>query len=92
MVTPMPNAIDSPEEPAVWTMLFSRIVVRRIPSNRDATRDSVMASTATGIDAETVRPTLSVRYSDDAPKTIPKSEPTTTAPQVNSGMRAESGT
>ena len=29
MVTPMPKAMDSPAEPAVWTMLFSRIVASR---------------------------------------------------------------
>ena len=38
----------------------------------------MIASTATGIDAETVIPTLRNRYSDDAPKTIPSSEPRTT--------------
>ena len=31
MVTPTPKAIDSPAEPVVWTMLFSRIVARRTP-------------------------------------------------------------
>ena len=38
MVTPTPKAIDSPAEPVVWTMLFSRIVARRKPktSGKDA--------------------------------------------------------
>ena len=43
-------------------------------------------STATGIEAETVMPTFSTRYSDDAPKTMPSTAPTMTADQVNSGM------
>ena len=33
MVTPTPNAIDSPAEPVVCTMLFSRIVARRKPND-----------------------------------------------------------
>ena len=32
MVTPTPNAIDSPAEPVVCTMLFSRMVARRKPN------------------------------------------------------------
>ncbi len=60
MVTPRPNAIDSPADPAVWTMLFSRIVASRPPSF-DRRRKSVMEMTATGMDALTVRPTLSTR-------------------------------
>ena len=55
MVVATPKAIDSPAEPVVWTMLFSRIVAR--PS----TRKSVIESTAIGIDALTVMPTLSER-------------------------------
>jgi hypothetical protein len=61
MVTPTPKAIDSPAEPAVCTVLFSRIVARRLPSARLTARSTVIESTATGIDADTVRPTLSVR-------------------------------
>ena len=34
IVTPTPNAIDSPAEPAVCTMLFSRIVASRKPNFR----------------------------------------------------------
>ena len=33
IVTPTPNAIDSPAEPAVCTMLFSRIVALRTPND-----------------------------------------------------------
>ena len=51
----------------------------------------MIARTATGIDAETVIPTLRKRYSDDAPKTIPSIDPSTTAENVNSGNWALSG-
>ena len=34
IVTPTPKAIDSPAEPVVCTMLFSRIVARRKPASR----------------------------------------------------------
>ena len=60
IVTPTPKAIDSPAEPAVCTMLFSRIVASRTP-NFDSSRKSVIEMTATGIEALTVRPTLSTR-------------------------------
>ena len=45
-----PDAIDSPADPMVWTMLFSRIVE---PPRRFRTE---MASTAMGIEALTVSP------------------------------------
>jgi hypothetical protein len=83
MVTPTPNAIDSPADPAVCTMLFSRIVASRSPIF-DRMRKSVIEMTATGIDALTVRPTLSTRYSDDAPKIIPRIVPITTGRGVSS--------
>ena len=60
IVTPTPKAIDSPAEPAVCTMLFSRIVASRAP-NFENSRNSVIEMTATGIDAQTVSPTLSTR-------------------------------
>ncbi len=60
MVTPRPNASDSPADPAVWTMLFSRMVASRPPSF-ERTRKSAIEMTATGIDALTVRPTLRTR-------------------------------
>ena len=50
-----------------------------MPKALDRPRKIVIASTATGIDADTVIPTLRNRYSDEAPKTIPSSEPRTTA-------------
>ena len=58
MAAPTPKAIDSPAEPAVWTMLFSRIVAGRKPNARERPRKIVIASTATGMEAETVMPTL----------------------------------
>ena len=51
----MPAAIDSPAEPVVCTMLFSRIV------ERPSVRKKATASTAMGIEADTVRPILSAR-------------------------------
>jgi len=54
-VNTMPAAIDSPAEPVVWTMLFSRMVER--PSVRKKATDS----TAIGIEADTVSPILSAR-------------------------------
>src|SRR3954466_14896280 len=92
IAAPTPKAIDSPAEPAVWTILFSRIVARRVPNARDRPRKIVIASTATGIDAETVIPTLRNRYSDDAPKTIPSTVPSSTAETVSSGISCSSGT
>ena len=54
-VNTTPAAIDSPAEPVVCTMLFSRIV--DFPS----VRKNATASTAMGIEAETVRPILRAR-------------------------------
>ena len=60
MVTPRPKAMDSPADPAVWTILFSRIVASRPPA-LDQSRNNAREITATGIEALTVRPTLSTR-------------------------------
>ena len=60
MVTPMPKAMNSPADPAVWTMLCSRMVAGRTP-RRASSRNSVREITATGIEALTVRPTFSTR-------------------------------
>src|SRR5579871_3889179 len=92
IVTPTPNAIDSPADPVVCTMLFSRIVALRTPVIWENNRNSVIDNTATGIDADTVNPTFNTRYSDDAPKIIPNIAPITTAGQVNSGTSTSSGT
>ena len=45
-----------------------------------------------GIDALTVNPAFSARYTVDAPKMSPKSAPTITAFGVNSAMRASFAT
>ena len=60
IVTPTPNASDSPEDPAVCVMLFSRMVESRTP-NFDSPRKSAREMTATGMDALTVMPILSAR-------------------------------
>ena len=60
IVTPTPKAIDSPAEPAVWTMLFSRIVASRKPI-LESSRKIVIEITATGIEALTVKPTFRTR-------------------------------
>src|SRR6185436_20530496 len=73
-----PAAMDSPADPAVWTMLFSRMVA--LPKKRKM----VIDRTAMGIDAETVSPTLSARYTEEAAKTTPRTEPRTTARSVSS--------
>ena len=74
----MPAAIDSPAEPVVWTMLFSRIV------ERPSVRKNATESTAIGIEAETVRPILSARYTLEAAKTSPSSAPRISARTVSS--------
>ena len=48
MVTPTPKAIDSPAEPVVCTMLFSRMVAWRKPNDFEKARNSVIDSTAIG--------------------------------------------
>ncbi len=50
-----PKASDSPADPVVCTMQFSST------DERPATRNSAMESTATGMEAETVSPTLTER-------------------------------
>jgi hypothetical protein len=67
-------------------MLFSKMVVfkNRLPS--------VMAMTAMGMEAETVRPAFSARYTVAAPKIIPKSAPVITDLIVNSAILVSAGT
>jgi hypothetical protein len=78
-VNTTPEAMDSPADPVVWMMLFSRMLVfkNRLPME--------MASTAMGMEAETVSPALSARYTFAAPKMTPKMQPKMTARAVNSG-------
>ena len=61
IVTPRPKAMDSPADPAVWTMLFSRIVASRQIPNLESERKSAREMTATGMEALTVIPTLSTK-------------------------------
>src|SRR5438309_10857435 len=78
IVNTTPPATDSPADPIVCTMLFSRIVE---PPSFFSTE---IASTAIGIEALTVRPARSPRYTVEAPKSKPNSTPMTIAFAVNS--------
>ena len=60
IVTPTPKAIDSPADPAVCTILCSRMVASRSP-NREKSLNRVIEITATGMEALTVKPTFSTR-------------------------------
>src|SRR5262245_1113529 len=86
MVNTTPPATDSPAEPMVWTMLFSRIVE---PPSRFNTE---IASTAIGMDALTVSPARRPRYTVEAPKSRPNKMPRTIALNVNSGGDFVAGT
>src|SRR5689334_15143939 len=70
----------------VWTMLFSRIV------DPPSFLRTEIASTAIGIDALTVRPARSPRYTVDAPNSNPNSDPMMTAFSVNSAGDSVAGT
>ncbi len=86
MVNTTPPATDSPADPMVWTMLFSRMVD---PPSFFSTE---IASTAMGMDALTVRPARRPRYTVDAPNNSPNSAPMTTAFSVNSAGDCVAGT
>src|ERR1700722_17135176 len=73
-----PAATDSPAEPVVCTMLFSRRV------ERPKARRMLIDRTAIGMEAETVRPARNPTYTDNAPNKMPKSEPRITARRLNS--------
>src|SRR5229473_6080542 len=73
-----PAASDSPAEPVVCTILFSRMV------ERPNARRMLMESTEMGIEAETVSPARKPTYTVTAPKSSPKSAPRITARMVNS--------
>src|SRR5579862_4177620 len=75
----------SPALPVVWTMLFSRIVGRRTRNSQANPRKMVRESTATGMLALTVTPTLSTRYMLLAPNTTPRNPPIKSGITVNSG-------
>src|SRR5438067_6042175 len=86
IVKTTPPATDSPADPIVCTMLFSRIVEPPIFFSTE------IASTAIGIEALTVRPARSPRYTVDAPKSSPNSTPITIAFAVNSAGDCVAGT
>src|SRR5919201_12527 len=86
IVKTTPPATDSPAEPIVWTMLFSRIV------DPPSVLRTEIASTAIGIDALTVRPARSPRYTVDAPKIRPNTTPMRIAFIVNSAGDCAAGT
>src|SRR5579872_7343810 len=73
-----PPAMDSPAEPVVWTILFSRMLT--LPK----ARRMLIESTAMGIDAETVSPARSPTYTVTAPKKSPATIPARMARKVNS--------
>ena len=77
-----PAATDSPAEPIVCTILFSRIVA--LPNFLIIEIDK----TAIGIEALTVNPTFNPRYTVAAPKMIPNIAPSIIAFGVNSGIRS----
>jgi hypothetical protein len=81
-----PPATDSPADPIVCTMLFSRIV------DPPSFLRTEMASTAMGIEALTVSPARSPRYTVDAPKSSPNRTPMTIALAVNSAGDCAGGT
>src|SRR5262249_35586977 len=73
-----PAASDSPADPVVCTMLFSRIV------DRPKARRMLMDNTEIGIDAETVSPARNPTYTVTAPNSSPNNEPSTTTRIANS--------
>src|ERR1700733_15191158 len=81
-----PAATDSPTEPVVCTILFSRIV------DRPKARRIEIDSTEIGIDAETVSPARSPTYTETAPNSAPKIAPRITARQLNSLRVLDSST
>jgi hypothetical protein len=73
-----PAASDSPEDPMVCTMLFSRTVpFLRTPLSM------AIDMTAAGMDALTVVPVLRPRNAFAAPKTTPMTMPRMSARSVN---------
>src|SRR5262249_23188257 len=80
-----PAASDSPAEPAVWAMLFSRMVARRTRKARASQRKRGIDITATGIEAETGRPTLRLKQRGEKRKTNPSAVPMATGSTVSSG-------
>src|SRR6266704_261748 len=85
MVNMTPAASDSPAEPVVWTMLFSRIV------ERPKARRMLIDNTEMGIEAETVRPARRPTYTVTAPNNNPNRAPRMTARIENSLGLSDAG-
>ena len=81
-----PAARDSPAEPMVWTMLFSRM-----ESFLRMNRMTPIDRTAAGMDAEMVIPTRSPRYALAAPKTTARRIPRMMEVTVISGTTLSAG-
>src|ERR1700732_5101765 len=81
-----PAATDSPADPVVCTILFSRIV--DLPN----ARRMEIESTEIGIEAETVSPARNPTYTETAPNKMPNSAPRMTARQLNSVNVLEAST
>src|SRR5262249_160675 len=86
MVKTTPPATDSPADPIVCTMLFSRIVD---PPNLLRTE---IARTAIGIEALTVRPARRPRNTVEAPNTSPNTTAIRTGFNVNSAGDCDADT
>src|SRR5712691_2287589 len=80
-----PAARDSPAEPVVCTILFSRMV------ERPKARRILMDKTEMGIDAETVSPARRPTYTVTAPNSNPQSAPRMTARMENSLGLSDAG-
>ena len=81
-----PAATDSPAEPMVCTMLFSRM-----ESRRKITRITPMEITAAGIEADTVMPTRSPKYAFAPPNNTASNTPRMIDTTVNSGNTLSAG-
>src|SRR5579862_5728248 len=81
-----PAASDSPADPVVCTILFSRIV------DRPNARKMLIDNTAIAIDADTVNPARNPTYTVTAPNNNPNNAPSTTARKVNSASDSSAGT
>src|SRR5579859_5989554 len=73
-----PAASDSPADPVVCTMLFSRMV------ERPKARRMLIDNTEIGIDADTVSPARNPTYTVTAPNSSPNNPPSNTARNENS--------
>src|SRR5271167_1833106 len=81
-----PAASDSPADPVVCTILFSRIV------DRPNARKMLIDKTAIGIDADTVKPARNPTYTVTAPNSSPNNAPSSTARNENSVKLSAAGT